>query len=40
MIKKTEDGYYICLPGRRYIYSKRHGKIIGWYDPKLAEVLE
>ena len=37
MIKKTEDGYYICLFGRRYII--KHGKYIGWYDPKLKEVL-
>ena len=40
MIKRTEDGYYICLFGRRYIYNKRHRKIIGWYNPNLKEVLK
>lgn len=38
MIKKTENGFYICLFGRRYIFFR--GKYIGWYDPKLAEVLK
>ena len=38
MIKRTENGFYISWRGRRYIF--KHGKYIGWYDPKLGEVLE
>lgn len=28
---------YLCLFGRRYIFEE--GKYVGWYNPRLKEVL-